>query len=196
MLQSSKMSLHLINHGLSTVYRELLSCYMKDAYWRHNRLADVDPTSQVNCLPVTKMYMGTNIALLLSSQEYIQRAPDVQYFLNRVQELYIEAASQVKKRFPINVSEIEMLEVLDPLIDQAQFPSLVPLASRFPNLIPQSKLQVLDNQWRRLRIANFPIDRDVGLEEFWENLSRALVIYSSALSVISCGVCYLYHMQM
>ena len=52
------------------------------------------------------MYMGARISLLLATQEYFQRASDVQYFLKRVQEFYIEAASQIKKRFPINAPEI------------------------------------------------------------------------------------------
>ena len=75
---------------------------------------DVDPSSQVNFLPLKSMYMGAKVALLLSNVEYIQRPSDVQYFLKRVQEFYVEAASQIKKRFPINSPEIAMMEVLNP----------------------------------------------------------------------------------
>ena len=48
--QSSKMSLHCLSRGLSTIYREFLSCYMMEGYWKRNDLKDVDPTSQVNFL--------------------------------------------------------------------------------------------------------------------------------------------------
>ena len=154
MFQSAKMSLHLLNRGLTSVYRDVLSCYMKEAYWRQDRIEEVDPTSEVNFLPLTSMYMGARISLLIATQEYFQRASDVQYFLKQVQEFYIKAASQIKKRFPINAPEIAMLEVLDQNADHTKFPSLVPLASRFPNLIAKSKIQKLDNERHRLRIVH------------------------------------------
>ena len=117
------------------------------------RIEEVDVTSEVNVLPLTCMYMGARISLLLATQEYFQRASDVQYFLKRVQEFYIEAASQIKKRFPTNAPEIAMLEVLDLNADHTKFSSLVLLASRFPNLIAKSKMQKLDDEWRNLRIV-------------------------------------------
>ena len=65
---------------------------MTEGYWRQTPLKDVDPTSQANFLPLTSMYMGAEITCLLTTPEYLQRAPDVQYFLKKVQEFYIEAA--------------------------------------------------------------------------------------------------------
>ena len=58
-------------------------------------------------------------------------------FLRRVQEFYIEAASQIKNQFPIGDPTIKLLQVIDP---NAEFPSLVPLATRFPNFLPSSQL--------------------------------------------------------
>ena len=82
----------------------------------------------------------------------MQRPVDVQYFLKKVQEFYVEGASQIKKRFPIGNPKIEMLEVLDPNASHSKFPSLVPLAVLFPNIIPESEShsQQLDNKWRKL----------------------------------------------
>ena len=61
-----------------------------------------------------------------------------------------------------------MLQVLDPNASHTKFPSLVPLASRFPNLIPISKLQQLDNEWRKLSFTTLPFDSE-GMEPevFW-----------------------------
>ena len=70
------------------------------------------------------MYMGTKIAVCLSTDVYKQKAQDVQYFLKCVQEFYIEAASQIRNWFP----------------------TLCPLAARFPNILPESQLEVHDNQ--------------------------------------------------
>ena len=90
---------------------------------------------------MTSMYMGTKIALCLASEEYQNRAPDVQNFLRKVQEFYIEAASQIKHRFPIGDPTIKLLQVIDPNAGHSEFPSLVPLATRFPNFLPASQLQ-------------------------------------------------------
>jgi hypothetical protein len=145
---------------------------MTEGYWRQKELKDVDPTSQVNFLPLTKMYMGSNIAILLMKPEYLQRAVDVQYFLQKVQEFYIEAALQIKKKFPIGNPMIELLEVLDPNVNCSKFPSLVPLAVLFPNIIPESDLQKLDNEWRKLAIG-IPFDKEgMEPEEFWGKLSE------------------------
>ena len=173
MFQSSKPSVHCLHRGLSATYRELLSCYLTEAYWKSVSLKDIDPTSRVNFLPLPRMYMGAKITLCLPKDEYKQRPADVQYFLKSVQEFYIEAASQVKKRFPIGDPIVEMLQVLDPAASHAKFPSLVPLASNFPNIIPMAQLQTLDDQWRRLSHITLPFDsEDMDPEEFWGRLEK------------------------
>ena len=80
------------------------------------------------------MYMGAKIALCLAKDEHKQRAQYIHRFLKCVQEFYVEAASQIRKRFPIGDPVVEMLQVLDPVISHAKFPSLVPLAVHFPNI--------------------------------------------------------------
>lgn len=72
---------------------QVLSC------WRHTPIQQIDPTSQVNVLPLTAMYMGS---LCLLTPQYTQRAPYVQHFLKRVQEFYIERCLQIKKHFSID----------------------------------------------------------------------------------------------
>ena len=62
-----------------------------------------------------------------------------------VQDFYIEAAVQIRKRFPLGDPVIKMLRVLDPKTSMSFLPSLVPLASRFSNILPESKIQQLDS---------------------------------------------------
>ena len=116
MFQSSKSSLHCLSRGLSTMYRDLLSCHMREGSWRERDFKTVDPTSAVNFLPLTQIYMhmGSQISLLLTKPEYLQRSVDVQYFLQKVQPFFVEAACQIKTRFLIGDPMIELLEVLDP----------------------------------------------------------------------------------
>ena len=143
MFQSRRLQCTVYNVGLVAIYREFLSCYMSEAYWKQTPLKDIHPTSQVNLLPLPKMYMGAMVTLSLAKEEYkLLRSTDIHHFLKCVQEFFIEAPSQLKHRFPIGDPIIEMLQVLDPCVSHSKFPSLVPLASSFPNLVSQSKLQI------------------------------------------------------
>ena len=64
-----------------------------------------------------------------------------------------------------------MFEVLDPNTQHSKFPSLVPLASSFPNIISESNLQQLDDEWRKLVIVTLPFEaEDMEPEEFWGKL--------------------------
>ena len=42
MFPSSNVSLHCLSQGLNTMYKDLLSCHMCEAYWRQKELKDVD----------------------------------------------------------------------------------------------------------------------------------------------------------
>uniref|UniRef100_A0A1X7VXS2 HAT C-terminal dimerisation domain-containing protein n=1 Tax=Amphimedon queenslandica TaxID=400682 RepID=A0A1X7VXS2_AMPQE len=67
---------------------------------------------------------------------------------------------------------IEMFEALDPSTDcQSKFPSLVPLVASFPNIIKESQIQQLDNEWRKLAIETLPFNKEgMEPEEFWGKL--------------------------
>ena len=132
-----------------------------------------NPNPQVNLLPLPKMYMGAMVMFSLANEEYkLLRSTDIHLFLKCVQELFIEAPSQLKQRFSIGDPIIEMLQVLDPCVSCSKFLSLVPLASSFPNLVSQSKLQMLDSEWRRLTINPLPFDNeDMEPKEFWGRVS-------------------------
>ena len=79
MFQSAKVSIHCLHASFVAIFKEFLSFYLKEAYWKQTPLQNIDPASTVNLLPMTSMYMGTKIALCLTSEEYQNRAPDVQF---------------------------------------------------------------------------------------------------------------------
>lgn len=119
------------------------------------------------------MYMGARVTLCLSLPEYTSRFPDVQHFLKRAQEFFIEATTQIRRRFPIGDSTVEMLQVLNPDTNHSTHPSLVPLASKFPNIIATVQLQQLDNEWRKLTLVSLPFDySDMDPDIFWSRLAK------------------------
>ena len=136
------------------------------------------------CIWVHKLHY---VCLHLSTD----RGPDVQHFLRRAQDIFIEAALEIWKCFSIGDPVIEMLQVLDPDVSHSKFLSLVPLASRFPNLIPTSKLQQLDNESRKLSFTTLPFDSEgMGPEVFWGRLGKLSNSEGTVqFHVLHCYVC-------
>ena len=81
----------------------------------------------------------------------------------------------MKKRLPLNENEIiAKLNVLDIEIalDPKRSPtSILPLAVHFPHIIPQNKLNELDDQWRAFRISAKQLTVSAKcVAEYWHNL--------------------------
>ena len=77
------------------------------------------------------------------------------HFLRKCCNVLVTGALEIQKRFPINDSIISSFRVLDPNSFD-EFPSLCRLAMRFPKFV--SSVQVLDDEWRKLRFTNIPFD--------------------------------------
>lgn len=83
------------------------------------------------------------------------------------------AAIQIRKRYPLGDTTMKMLQVLDPNVSLASFPSLVPLVLRFPSILPHSNVEKLDAEWRRLSLVELPFEkRDMTPDLFWTELSK------------------------
>ena len=57
------------------------------------------------------------------------------------------------------LGQLRICKLLDPNVSHSKFPSRVPIASRFPN-ITASKLQKLDDEWRRLSLVTLPFEHE------------------------------------
>lgn len=109
----------------------------------------------------------------MTKPEILSKRDLVQDFLSRSRDFLATAAAQIKKRFPIDDPVIKQLQVLNPSCSHQNFPSLNPLALRFPNLIQQSDLQQLNNEWRRLLFTELLFSYEsMPVDEFWGKLTR------------------------
>ena len=119
-------------------------------------------------LPLHSIYLGVNVAAELVKPEVLGKRDLVEDFLTRSRDFLATAAVQIKQRFPLNDPVIGQLQVLNPSCSHEEYPTLVPLALRFPNLIQQSDLQQFDNEWRRLTFAKLPFNHEgMAVDEFW-----------------------------
>jgi len=59
MFQSAKASIHCLHLSFVAIYKEFLSWYLRESYWKLTPLQDIDPSSQVNLLPLTDGYQDS-----------------------------------------------------------------------------------------------------------------------------------------
>ena len=88
---------------------------MTDTYIRSTIIDKIDPTSRVHMLPLTSISLGHTVANLLVKPEILAMVAEVRDFLEHCQSFLIEAAVQVKNRFPIGDPILSSLGFLDPL---------------------------------------------------------------------------------
>ncbi len=73
-------------------------------------------------------------------------------FLENVQLFYVEAALQIKQRFPIADEILKALTFLNPdTINSTLATEVFTLAKKFPNIIPEGELHKIDHEWRELQ---------------------------------------------
>ena len=145
---------------------------MREAYSGLTPLQEVDPNSHVNFLPLTAMYMGAQVTLCLFAPEYRQRGPDIQHFFETCTRFLYWSCFGYTEMLP-NWRPCNWDAALDPDVSHSKLLLLVPLVSRFPNLIPTLKLQQFDNEWRKLFYYPAPaIWRGMETEVFWGRLEK------------------------
>ena len=93
---------------------------------------------------------------------------DLINFRLRCLDFYIESASQLLHRFNLTDPLLESLKALDPqCILRKTTPSIAPLASKFPNLVPENDLNTIDTEWRLLRNTKMNVQGDTCAWKFW-----------------------------
>ena len=145
---------------------------MSDSYIRHRPIGEINPVSVEFMLPLSGMYLGVDVMRELSTTVITGKPELVKFFLERYREFFATASSEIRKQFPIDDPTIKSLKVLDPQVSHIEFPSLAPIASRFPNIVPNCNLQQLDNEWRLLGCSVIPLDGTLSIDQYWGHLSH------------------------
>ena len=130
---------------------------MSPPYIRSTTLDQLDPTLSSNFLALTAMNMGMEVSSFLAQSSICHLRLEVKGFLEHVQSFYIEAAVQIKQRFPIDDHILKSLIFLNPdTINATSADEVIKLASKFPNIIPVSERRKLDDEWRELTLVICP----------------------------------------
>ena len=149
-------------------------------------IESIDPTSTAHMLPLTSMAMGQDVSDCLVKTDIVRiMKGEVLGFLEHVRLFFVEAASQIKARFPINDPIMKSLRLLNPeYIQETKVADVIQLASKFPNILSENDLLKLDDEWRELQFTDtVDIHEYSGhmdnVATFWGNLGKIEDAYGS-----------------
>ena len=174
LFQSEYPNLHCLTRELVTLYKSLLSCYMTNAYIRSRPISKLDPISKDHMVSLTAMSMGHLVASSLPKPDILAMKAEVKGFLEHCQLFFIEAAVQVKQRFPISDPILSSSTFLDPsAVSSTQCSAILDVVSKFPNIIAPDDLQKLDSEWRELSFTDLPPydPKKIHMNRYWGDVA-------------------------
>lgn len=173
---------HTFYKDMSSFFRSILSCFMKNNYVKSTPLSDLDPNASMYYLPLNDMYLGVNVAKkLCEMQGNNANKAIIQDFFQRCQQFFIQLSNQLKSRLPLTNEIFKELQFLDPqVVVYQEFASLSNLLVKFPHIVPDKCIQLIDNEYREIKLdinvsnllASGSTDTtSLNVEEFWQKVS-------------------------
>ena len=172
--QSDNPTIHSVYANCMSGYKSVISCFMKKQYLRYTdeEIWQLDPSEASFHVDLKQMYLGINAAKIMTEPAFTNRPPAAQLeVLQRCKNFLVVLAEELQKRLPIN-QLMKDLEILNPRVAiSGDIPTLAPLLTKLPNIIPPKLHQDLDAQWRQLPLTGS--NGDVfSTTEFWVNVGK------------------------
>ena len=153
--QSEHFRLHRLHLMVVSEYTNILGCFVKESVLQGIKVADIDPTNKYYHKTIENIYLGGSAMAQLIHHPLPSNT--LKRFKQDCLKFLVELCVQIRKKFPLNEdSVISKLNVLDPNIASnvsLSPPSLTHLSSIFPNLVPPTQVEQLDDQWRSFRLT-------------------------------------------
>lgn len=181
-MQAEKPKLYLLYDQIFTAYVTILECFIQPVYLELtkeeiNKAKDIPSAKEQKILSVDVKDVGIHLPLL---ETYVGGM--VPNFYTKCKEFYIEAAAQIRQRFPFDDKErqaLKCLQMLNPQVilshefNKKNITSISELLYHFPSICPEN-ITELDREWRTLRKTNFEFNETEtpSVEQFWWHVSK------------------------
>ncbi|KAJ8980514.1 hypothetical protein NQ317_007934 [Molorchus minor] len=171
-MQSENPQISNIYSSITTVVKTILDCFIKPEVLRNASLYDIDYKNLRNMLPLEQMYFGAAVASNSLDEHQLHSLK------TNCLSFYIEGVNQIL-RFPLKNNPLQDLSFLNPQSVRAKtISSIANIAKKWPNLVAENKLQILDNEWRLLRNYDaYPDTNNVLL--FWSEIAEIKCGYNT-----------------
>lgn len=180
--QSSKVVVTELQDKMCELYRDILLCFLDRQYVMKTDLSKIDPCDKEKHLANSMMYLGVGVMSYVDKPEVLAVPALRQDFYERCRSFLQVAALEIKKRWDFNDPVLSKIGILNPKralsnTTREAYPSIIPLISVLPRVMPEKqveKLQVLDDEWRRLPLVNIPVEisSEDQPDTFWGKLKK------------------------
>lgn len=162
--QSEAPKIHLLYSKMSFSFKLLLSFYLKSDYLKITDLKNLQFKNPDNYVQLDKLYLGPKVAVAIADNKLDQST--LHSFRLNCLNVYIEAASQIYKRFHFQSEEIQILKELEFLNPKniRKIESIGFLATKL--LRNFTDINSLDREFRQLKTS----DTDFEMQDiqFWQ----------------------------
>ncbi|GBP79772.1 hypothetical protein EVAR_56680_1 [Eumeta japonica] len=199
-MQAEKPKLYLLYDQICTAYVTILECFIQPVYLeltkedinkakdilnaKEQKILSVDVNDVGIHLPLLETNVGGMVPNLIRLKRDTQELDNekLSNFYTKCKEFYIEAAAQIKQRFPFDDKErqaLKCLQMLNPQVilshefNKKHITSISELLYHIPGICPEN-ITELDREWRTLRKTNFEFNETEtpSVEEFWWHVSK------------------------
>ncbi|KAJ8893441.1 hypothetical protein PR048_006039 [Dryococelus australis] len=144
-MHSERPQIHLLHTVMSSAVHILLDCFISEHHLNSTAIENVQFRNPKYFLQLENMYLGAKVNALLAKG----------------------IDNQIYKRFAFEITVLKELEVLDlKCVLKKKLPSIAYLASKFPAIVTEDRLQSLDMEWPTIRNHKFDLNENVSAEEF------------------------------
>ena len=169
--QLEQFRLHKLHSMVSTEYKIILNSFIKEEVFTQIDLSNIDPKDKKIHKPIENIYLGGRTMSLLEEEPIVDQENNIA-FRNDCLKFLIVLCVQIKQHFPFSDDNITAkLKVLDPNIAPSRnsLMSVPSLATQFKTLIPENKLNDLDDEYRSFQITKdqHHFNQNLKIPEFW-----------------------------
>ena len=147
--QSEHFRLHQLYTMITSEYKSILNCFIKEEILLVKKLSEIDPQDIRNQKPISNVYLGGQCFSQLLNDPLQDESCTIR-FKSDCFKFLLELFLQMKKRLPLDKNGIiakSNILGIEIALDLKRSPtSIVPLSVHFPHIIPQNKLNELDQR--------------------------------------------------
>ncbi|KAJ8896321.1 hypothetical protein PR048_001665 [Dryococelus australis] len=154
-MKPEKPQIHVLHTVMPSTVHTLLDCFISEHNLYSTAIENVQFRNPKYFLQLENVYLGVKVNALLAKGTYMLTKEALHDF-----RILLNPKCVLKKKLP----------------------SIAHLASKFPAIVTEDRLQSLDMEWRHLRNHKFDFDENVSAEEFWfhvRKLNAGFVVFAT-----------------
>lgn len=174
--QAESYRMHKLHKSLSSCVKGILVNFIKREIVKNKDLFSINISDPSVYLPINEVYLGAKVESIYIRNRSSITTSELKQFQIKTLNFYVRLAKEFYQRFFAHdfFPNLKLLEAVDPVsIREGNQRSIVPLACKFPNLVQDSEIELLNKEWRELTLQdNDAIMDETKPENYWYKISK------------------------